>query len=84
MRHDELGMAPAAVNLRPPSRQELADLAAQVRFAVQTGPMPTRKKVVHALVHEVGVESCASIIPVSRVPAALPPASGASGGGFVQ
>src|SRR6266498_5749321 len=40
VRHDELHMAVADVNLRPPSRQELADLAEQVRLAVQTGPMP--------------------------------------------
>ncbi len=74
VRHDELHMAVADVNLRPPSRQELADLAEQVRVAVQTGPMPTRKKVVHALIHEIQVESCRKIVPVFRVPAVTPSA----------
>src|SRR6266540_3481843 len=76
VRHHELRIAVADVNLRPPSRQELADLAEQVRVAVQTGPMPTRKKVVHALVEEIRVESCRNIVPVFRVPGATPSAPG--------
>jgi site-specific DNA recombinase len=76
VRQDELRLAVAAINLQSPSRQELADLAEQVRLAVQTGPMPTRKKVVHALVQEIRVESCGNIVPVFRVPGATPSAPG--------
>ncbi len=38
--------------------------------------MPTRKKVIHALVEEIQVERCDSIVPVFRVPAATPPVPG--------
>jgi site-specific DNA recombinase len=61
---------------RRPPPQELADLAEQVRVALSEGPTPARKRLLHALVHEVQVQGRNAIFPVFRVPGGEPPAPG--------
>jgi len=75
VRHAELRRALDAVTIQPPTRQELTDLAAQVRVAVSEGPTPARKRLLHTLVHEVQVQGRDAIIPVFRVPGSQPSAS---------
>ncbi len=76
VRQAELGRALDAVDIQPPTRQELTDLADQVRVAVSEGPTPARKRLLHALVHEVQVQGRDAIFPVFRVPGGQPPAPG--------
>jgi site-specific DNA recombinase len=76
VREAELRQAVDAVNIQAPTRQELADLAEQVRVAVSEGPIPARKRLLHALVHEVQVQGRDAIFPVFRVPGGEPPAPG--------
>jgi site-specific DNA recombinase len=76
MRRDELRAALDAVNIQPPTRQELTDLAEQVRVAVADGPTPARKRLLHTLVHEIQVQGRHEIIPVFRVPDSQPAAPG--------
>jgi hypothetical protein len=76
VRQADLRRALDAVNIRPPTRQELADLAEQVRLAVSEGPTPARKRLLHTLVHEVQVQGRDAIFPVFRVPGGQPPAPG--------
>ena len=73
VRQAELRRALDAVTIQPPTRQELTDLAAQVRVAVSEGPTPARKRLLHTLVHEVQVQGRDAIIPVFRVPTGQPP-----------
>ncbi len=68
VRESELRQAVDAINIQPPTRRELADLAEQVRLAVTEGPTPARKRLLHALVHEVRVQGRDAIFPVFRVP----------------
>ncbi len=72
VRQAELYHALDAVNIQPPTRQELADLAEQVRVAVSQGPTPARKRLLHTLVHE--VQGRDAIFPVFPVPEGQPPA----------
>jgi len=76
VREQELHSALDAATITPPSRQELTDLAEQVRPAVSSEPTPARKRLLHALVHEIQVQGRDAITPVFRVPAGQPPASG--------
>ncbi len=73
VRQTELRRALDAVTIQPPTRQELTDLAAQVRAAVSEGPTPARKRLLHTLIHEVQVQGRDAIIPVFRVPTGQPP-----------
>jgi hypothetical protein len=68
---------PTAANTQAPTRDELTDLAEQVRVAVAQGPTPARKRLLHALIHEVQVHGRDMIIPVFRVPGGQPPAPSA-------
>src|SRR6266511_3547808 len=76
VRQADLRRALDVVNIQPPTPQELADLAEQVRVALSEGPTPARKRLLHALVHEVQVQSRDAIFPVFRVPGGEPPAPG--------
>jgi hypothetical protein len=73
-RQEELHVALDAPTIQPPTRQELADLAQQVRIALQEGPTPACKLLLRTLVHEIQVEGRHKIIPVFRVPGGGPPA----------
>jgi site-specific DNA recombinase len=76
VRQAELRYALDAVNIQAPTPQELADLAEQVRMALTEAPTPARKRLLHALVHEVQVQGRDAIFPVFRVPGGEPPAPG--------
>jgi site-specific DNA recombinase len=77
IRQTELRAALDAANIQAPTRDELADLAEQVRIAVAEGPTPARKRLLHALIHEVQVHGRDMIIPVFRVPGGQLPAPSA-------
>jgi site-specific DNA recombinase len=76
VRQADLRRALDTVNIQAPTPQELADLAEQVRVALSEGPTPARKRLLHALVHEVQVQGRDAIFPVFRVPGGEPPAPG--------
>jgi site-specific DNA recombinase len=72
-RQGELTAAIDQITSQPPSQAILAHLRERVREALTQGPMPAKKALVQALVHEIRVESRYTIIPTFRVPTPAEP-----------
>jgi len=71
-RQAELTTAIEGTSARPPSEAVLVQLREPITEAITHGPMPAKKALVQALVHEIRVEGRDAIIPTFRVPAAEP------------
>ena len=67
-RQAELTAAIDQLAAQPPSQAILAHLRERIHEAVTQGPMPAKKALAQALVHEIRVEGRDAIIPTFRVP----------------
>jgi site-specific DNA recombinase len=72
-RQAELTAAIDQIAAQPPSQAILAHLRERIHEAVTRGPMPAKKALVQALVHEIRVEGRDAIIPTFRVPTLAEP-----------